>query len=187
MIRELWFPTPIWYDYISFDKDKIIQDCYRMKEINPVGNKLSNVGGWQSKNILDLPQFKDFFVAVNNKCEEVYAEIAPNFKGHITNAWININGPNCYNKLHYHARCTFSGCVYLNVEEESGDIAFNTPTLQEHYPFYVTDNPMFYLKVKYKPENYKMLLFPAWVSHEVLPSPNAKGDRISISFNILCD
>lgn len=184
MKKELWFPTPIWFGQIEFDREKIKKACYKLKEKDPEGRIVSNCEGWQSKDILNEPTFKSFLKILNNSCKEIYRDISPNFDGVIDAAWVNINGPNGYNKLHYHSRCSLSGCVYINVDENSGEIFFHNPTLQEHYPINVSENPIFFQTVVYTPLNKRLLIFPAWIMHETSTSPNAKEDRISISFNI---
>lgn len=187
MKKELWFPTPIWYDQLDFDREKIKQACYKLKELDSEGRTISNFGGWQSTDIvsMNLPEFNEFLSALNDKCKEVYSDITPNFEGVLGNAWVNIHGPNAYNRLHFHCWSTLSGCVYINVEDDSGDIVFRTPTPQVHYPFNPEDNPLFFESVTYKPTNNKIIVFPAWLAHETFPSPNSREDRISISFNII--
>jgi uncharacterized protein (TIGR02466 family) len=189
MIREDWFPTSIWYGYLDFNTENIKNLCLEQRKIDPEGRKISNIGGWQSQDNINLKkEFKSFFDSINSKLEYIHKDIGPSFKTKITNAWININGPYDYNNKHVHAWSTLSGCVYIDTDNESGKIVFTNPTNQDLYPFHLDSenkNSRYFSAVDYKPKNNKIIIFPSWIEHEVLPSRNTKTERISISFNSL--
>jgi hypothetical protein len=52
MHLEHWFPTPIWNSTIEFDRISVLEECYRIKNANPQGRKISNRGGWQSDELI---------------------------------------------------------------------------------------------------------------------------------------
>ena len=119
------FPTTIHcFDIKEFDKiqNELINDAYKLREIEPIGKILSNVGGWQSDS---------FFVDSNkNSLHDVLLSVItniPNIKrGTKTNstAWININPSGAFNSKHNHPNCDFSGVLWIKCPKDSGNIIF---------------------------------------------------------------
>jgi len=185
MMLEVWFPTPIWYDYVNCDFEKIKKRCLDIRQ-NMSSRMLSNFGGWQSENIklADYEEFHELAEMIdkhlNDVCDEI-RELSPDFNAKMDNLWININGPNDYNTRHTHPGGVLSGTIYIDVDEYSGDLVFSNPSLIHHYP--LSASKFFDRAVKYKPKVGLMVIFPSWIEHEVRASPGSNQDRISISFN----
>jgi uncharacterized protein (TIGR02466 family) len=186
MKAELWFPTPIWYGELNFNIDAVKDKCLELRKLDPNGRAASNAGGWQSNDVSlsDYAEFADLLLEMKSKIKEVSEQIHPNFVCDFDNVWININGPQDYNRLHWHPRATLSGVVYIDVDKDSGKINFYPESLQKHYPIEPFNSKLFYESASYIPSNQMMLIFPAWLKHDVNPSPNSTKERISMSFNL---
>jgi len=186
MILETWFPTPIWYTDLTCDFEKVKQGCLRLRQQDP-GRKYSNIGGWQSNDIVlsEHEEFRELDVEIQSHCVDVCKQIDPNIKAAMHSVWVNINGPHDYNAKHSHPYSSLSGVVYVAADENSGEIVFSPPSLHQHYPLKAPNNHLFFESVQYKPRVGMMLLFPSWLEHQALPSPNSTQERISIAINIM--
>ena len=188
MNQELWFPQPIWFEDVATDFAEAISFCKKLQSESD-GRLLSNRNGWQS-NQLDLfahKELKNVTDIISNKIAFLVSQFdSTKFKNaNINGSWVNINNKNSYNLKHLHPQTTFSGCIYLQAPEDSGNITFYRPDLIEMFP--VPEgmyNPTLYATTTYKPRNGLILVFPAWLEHDVGIS-NSDEDRISIAFNIL--
>lgn len=184
MKMESWFTTPIWIADISCDWQRVQQGCQAIRR-RDAGRIVSNYGGWQS-NKLDLRQYEEFqelSTALNKSFASVCSQIDREFKIRADDYWININGAHDYNFSHYHPLTALSGAVYVAADSDSGEIVFESPTLGQHYPL-SSPNPLFGKSIAYKPRQGMLLVFPSWISHQVVPSPRSRNERISISFNL---
>jgi uncharacterized protein (TIGR02466 family) len=185
MQLEKWFATPIWYDISIFNYDAVASYCLEIAKNHP-DRILSNNGGWQSTdlNLDDLIALKPIKEIINQKIFELSKNIGPNVELKLDNCWLNINYKGNSNNTHVHPLCLFSGVIYISVPENSGQITFYADSASKHYPPIINDkSDLFFQSVNYAPENGKILLFPAWLSHSV--SENMSDEpRISIAFNI---
>ena len=183
MILETWFAQPIWYDDLDCDFSVVKQGCLRQRRQDQ-GRQYSNVGGWQSHNIIlaDHPEFQDLDRELNRHISAVCQEIHPDFKVKMDNLWININQPQDYNTRHIHAQSTLSGALYVDVDDDSGELIFVNSSHIMHYA--VSESDLFTKQVRYKPRVGMLVIFPSWLEHEVRSSPRSQQERISMSFNL---
>ncbi len=185
---EYLFPTLI--HIIETDVDERIKPyCLKARQADPVGNVLSNVGGWQSlgyqrkKTLISDSLYKIFNETISNSF---------NSRLDIVNYWININGPQSYNMVHDHPNSHLSGVFYIDVPENSGHISFGNPQSFVSHTELVTytnaarEQHNQYVQNFIKPIKGLLLIFPAHLKHGVLPN-QSNEDRISISFNIKID
>ena len=89
---------------------------------------------------------------------------------------------------HLHSQCTLSGIYYLKTPPGSSNIVFypNQPFKDFFdYMFMVKDPTNWYgmQKTEYKPYPGLLLLWPAWLYHEVPPN-NSTEPRTSLVFNL---
>jgi len=89
---------------------------------------------------------------------------------------------------HVHSQCTISGIFYLQTPPGSADIRFspNQPFRDFFdYMFHVKDptNWYAYQHFDYKPYPGLLMMWPAWLYHEVMPNQST-DPRISIVFNL---
>jgi len=187
MIIERWWPTPIWTDNVHFDTSKVASKCLRLREEGFPNREFSNVGGWQSRDI-NLDAHEEFHIIrdiIKQKTKDVCASISETFVCRLGNIWVNINDRDCRNDIHRHPGSTISGTIYLQTDENCGNIVFyNVDSPMKHYTFLPGEKcNFFYDHVKYRPKNGMIIFFPSWLSHEVEPS-GSDIPRISMSFNL---
>jgi|TARA_B100000035_G_C20821837_1_gene474594 uncharacterized protein (TIGR02466 family) len=183
-IEEL-FPTPTWGFDLNENLDEIRDWIVTLHQNDPEGKHASNYGGWQSKSFYDcsdtpLKSLAEFIEGqIPMLCETMGF---PTEGRKLLNLWVNMNPKFAYNLVHVHTEAKFSGVFYVNVNENSGDFAFVNPQFyksETHTPTKYTCS-----EVRCKPQNNKLLIFPAWIQHHVLA--NLSDDvRVSISFNII--
>jgi uncharacterized protein (TIGR02466 family) len=178
-----WFATPIWTEWLDVDLNKIREHCFELQRLSP-GRVLSNRGGWQSSNIV-LSEHPEFFELEQKLLEAIKSmafDVQNDLRLRLDNVWININNKNNYNEKHVHPVSAFSGVFYVCANENSGNIKFSVASSIEHYPVSLTNPKIIHNSVELAPQPGKLLLFPSWLHHEVLPSHDEET-RISIAFN----
>jgi uncharacterized protein (TIGR02466 family) len=187
MNLELWFPQPIWFEDYDADFSKSIEYIQQLKATSP-GRKISNVGGWQSNDIEleDVEELEETFNIIRKASEHVVGDLQQYGFGEfkLSNAWANVNKGTDFNRQHVHSGVTFSGCLYLKASDKAGDISFVRPdNISLYHGIGVGKSGMFYTSANYKPITGRLLIFPAWLPHMVLPSEDDE-ERISIAFNL---
>ena len=184
---EKWFSTPIWFDHFNFDTAAVANACLKMRDSGYHNRVVSNIGGWQSSdlNLEDHNELQIVSEILTVALSEFSFQIHPEFNIELKNIWVNINERGNSNRRHIHPLATFSGTLYIQVDEKTGNIIFyDGYTPCDHYPILIPKgSEHFPGQVTYYPKNGMLLIFPSWVPHEVEPS-NSDLTRISISFNI---
>ena len=181
------FATPVWKLETGIDCKPIKSLVQKIKNKDRVGNKLTNVGGWQSVSYprKDIPiELDSLFSLFDSTVRTCLNSISiPNLV-EMRNFWFNINKPGNYNKLHNHRGSLISGVFYIDTPKDCGNSSF------ERY-----DDTQYYLPenlekrtvitgsaVSFEAEKGVLLLFPSWLLHQVEPS-QSQTPRISMSFN----
>ena len=194
IIREEWWPTPVWYFDIPksiIDYDLIATECYNFKILDNNGRKISNIGGWQSDNLYvnnseSQKNINNLMKLIESKSELLFKDynIKKSLKPHLDNFWININSLENHNAPHIHHNSVFSGVYYVKAPEECGGIIFHKSQELSYLHGSYTDcnNRLTYSEIKYTPEQGRVLIFPSWINHSVQPNKSLE-DRISIAFN----
>lgn len=107
-------------------------------------------------------------------------------------SWFHVTRQGGYQTLHDHAMASWSGIYYVQPGErlpdrpESGVVRFYDP--RGFSPMYIDPgnrrlDPRFaFDAVPVVPEAGKMLIFPSWLGHEILPY-QGRGERIMVAFN----
>lgn len=101
--------------------------------------------------------------------------------------WANRNGPGDYNTSHIHPNSFLSGCYYIKVPENGGNIEFTDPIGERAMFTYPIRDEVTYLprRLSYRCHEGLMVLFPSWLTHGVQPN-RSQEMRMSIAFNIDC-
>lgn len=94
--------------------------------------------------------------------------------------WTNINSPNSRNARHAHVKSHFSAVYYLQ-GQDTGALRLINPAngLSECNP-----NAPYVEDVVYLPKDRDLIMWPAWVPHEVDPNYSNR-ERINITFDIV--
>ena len=191
-MAENIFPTPLWRFNLT-DNQQLnvwVKHILEVQKLDPQGLLVTNQGGWHSNiNLLDDPTLKPLFhwiagcvqIAMNEFGWDL-SKARPCFN----NAWAMINLKGDSARAHLHPNSLFSGVFYLQASNGSGSIGFLDPRggAQSLLP------PLKEVESKYaigrlniEPKQGLMLLFPAWLWHEVEPNKLILP-RIAISFNV---
>ena len=191
MITEHHFPTMIYIKDFSdpeklnkYLEPKIIQWSQQDK-----GELKTNAGGWHSTT--DMNHKREYDPLTNELFamqSEIYKKEKLTMKPVLGNMWANINYPGCFNRPHLHPNALFSGVYWIKAPEKSGNLMLYDPRpgVQMTMPSRKEGKlpPELWREVHYKPKAGTVVMFPAWLWHEV--KPNKSNDiRISVSFNFL--
>jgi uncharacterized protein (TIGR02466 family) len=202
LVREIYFPTLIYFADLPDGaalNEGMRPHIYALREEEPEGIVKSNMrkaGSWHSPTTLaDLAQFAPLKNAVLSATRRIFEDLDydPAYEPAISNMWTIINPRNGYNRSHVHPGSLWSGVYYVQAPPDCGRIVFSdprAPAVMWPAPHHPTRQrkPESWTEVYFEPIEGRMLLFPAWLLHEVEPNlseldPPA-GDRIVVSFNI---
>lgn len=200
--RELYFPTFIYYRDLADAgalNGSLRDTVYDMRRQDQVGMHRSNVkqaGAWHSADDLNRRDaFAPLMAAIESMTQEVYDDLRYDsaFIPRIDNMWANISPRGAFNRMHVHPGVIWSGVYYVQTPPQSGRIYFADPRVQAQMlrPRLSDEGRKLsnnWSEVYYEPIAGRMILFPAWLLHEVEPNlsdaTGDEGDRISISFNL---
>ena len=164
-------------------QEKYHQSGELQKELNVENISLSS----DTKNILENKKLlflkkillKEFYTFKN----DVLKYTKNNFE--ITTSWIALCNKKQKSNLHNHQNCMYSGILYLQTNENSGDIMFddlaNFSNFKLDCDSYNTYNSKSW---RIKPVNNMLIFFPSEIYHQVLEN-NSNIDRYSLAFNLI--
>lgn len=200
--RELYFPTFIYFRDLPDVADlnlALREHIYAMREQNRTGLHRSNVkqaGAWHSPDDLNRRDaFAPLAGLIDAMAQEVFDDLHydPAFAPRIDNMWANVSPRGAFNRMHIHPGVIWSGVYYVQTPPNCGRIYFADPRVQAQMLRPRIDaeggrQAHNWSEVYYEPVPGRMILFPAWLLHEVEPNLSEAagddGDRISISFNL---
>ena len=182
------FQIPIYQSFIDKDLFNSLKPILK-DYINSNFNVFKTSWGCPTLSNIDAPSEKKFY---NIK---VFDEIQKHSKKYLDtwsissfkkvileDLWINIAKTTHYQEEHHHGNCLFSGTIYMNVDEKSGNFIFQNPLMTESIIMgHPSVLPQSYI---IPPKNGMITLFPSWLIHKVSPNLSFQ-DRISMSFNII--
>jgi uncharacterized protein (TIGR02466 family) len=192
MKQQSLFPTPLWIDRFN-DADQLsrwVQRVMVLRAADPIGVQLTNQGAWHSQtNLLQDPGLHDLFGWIAAQVQRALAEWGWDLeqaRPRFNNAWAVISRSGDSHGAHIHPNSLFSGVFYLAAPSGSGAIAFLDPragALLLQPPFRREAASREIGRQRLVPEMGLLLLFPAWLWHEVELS-SCQDPRICISFNV---
>tara|TARA_Y100000389_G_C17469922_1_gene529449 strand:+ start:1312 stop:1881 length:570 start_codon:yes stop_codon:yes gene_type:complete len=180
------FKTPVTVTELDVSTSKLKSFCkiYKNKNITK-----SNAGGYHSEFLdITVEPLKSLFKLIDAEVYKYSTNLLNLKEVFFDNAWYIVNPPNAYNKIHSHPHSTISGAFYIDVPKNSGDIVFYNPNDVEPYLYKESINKFNdYNASKYmlpcKEKN--LIIFPAWLKHEVLQNMSKKNRKV-LSFNYKC-
>ena len=187
--KELLFAVPVYQKTMPRFHDRKQSTIEHIQELRKEdeGVVRSNAGGWHSSDKLHLSKQEDI-AWIMQRCLQISQGCIEEDNGgpldgelHMVSAWANVNGPGHWNAPHTHLPCQWSGCFYVNVNEEAsvkndGNIVFIDP-LPLGPQFRKATNAVM------QPKDGMVILFPSYLMHMVEPHVNDE-ERISIAFNM---
>ena len=167
------FDNADFIDYIEEYRDKYPSET------------VSNMGGYQS--VSDIHQDIDFIPLATRLWEFIKPcadKIAHQFSLNgfpdtaleMESMWFNVNGPGNWNVTHTHPHCFYSGVIWIEAPDNSGDLVFRST--HEHQTYGYGSNVHFI-----PPEKGRLIMFPSHLLHMVKPN-ESEEERYSISFNL---
>jgi len=152
------------------------------------GRIFSNVGGWQSHDLIkDDSTIIELVESIEKHLNIFSKDFSIKKAFYVDNIWININNYKDYNERHFHPRSILSGVFYVKVPKDSGMLKFYNPlgnimeaTLENKVDKWNEKNSVV---MQVKPKENDLFIFPSWLDHSVLPNLNKTEERISFSFN----
>ena len=181
MARQILFSDSISINKIRDPKlDTWVETTLDKHKKQSDSASISNVGGYQTKDVLDEESIKLF---------GQYAALAmrdftnKKFKYAMHNMWINENYKYSYNKYHNHSDCHFAGVYYHKVPKDSGSLEFHrtdaTAFLNLSTHFQTSDTHTGY---RIDPYAGMLVVFPSSYGHSVHQSMSDEP-RVSVAFN----
>ena len=126
------------------------------------------------------------------KCVTAYSNgLNLNANYYIKESWFNFGKKNTFQFEHAHSNSLISGVYYYNTNTQDGKIEFRHPNpiaaATQGFPYKSVMTGNFPARIattfNFAPEPGKLILFPGWLTHRVLPN-TTNNERISISFNL---
>ena len=202
LISEHYFATPVCtLDLVQPDlNDALISHILQWRDADPAGITRSNfkqTGSWHSTiDMHQRPEFKALTDLVLAMAQQVFSQqhYHPDYLPLIDSMWANINPHGGFNRSHTHPDTLWSGVYYAQAPAQCGRICFHDPRSQARVitPMLgadAEDHPGSWPEIYFEPLAGRMILFPAWLQHDVEPNlsdlPGDSGNRISVSFNLL--
>ena len=189
---EHWFPTPIYYGFARDENIDAIQKELLDADSKATYAKASDGYSWHTlTHSISTPIFEANIIKDNNlllteseigwHLKQYLPHLTDNNNFFIKTSWLTRNSKHefAYKHKHTPTDCDIAGCYYIQTNGNDGNIRFwNNNELSNDYCFFGNNQ-----KVSYAPQVGKILLFPAWLVHEV--TENLTDDlRISLAFNI---
>ena len=194
------FPSAVWGTNIKENLEKkgtnledITEACLKWEKEKPRRHR-SNKGplGFQSGDIIYDPAKND---PLNRLINEIHFAVEAIHQTHrhgtvaFLNAWINISRKGSRNVNHCHPGSIYSGVVYIQFPEDSGNLIFHRDNMFKYSQGPETCGgfkdvaPLYAETYKVaKPEEGRVYIFPSYLEHSV--EENTTDDtRISIAFN----
>ena len=177
------FPIPLVIEPIPVDKEELeFAILYLSNQENLYMNSDKNYSSKDSYILNLMPK-------LNKQIENSLSLYIPNILGEnsnlkITQSWLNFNPPGTSHHHHYHPNSIISGIVYLQNDDDTGNIEFHRPASQIRP---ILDDVKNWNKynfhfVYFTPKVNNMFLFPSSLYHKVTDNKSTIN-RISLSFN----
>lgn len=193
MNLDFWFPSvvgrsehPQWVESMTTAVDNLLDDSQPSNSSFYYNGKTT----YGTRNLAydeTFSPFMDFILQEAKKFLDLqgYNADAVNWRPYLfANSFLE--GSN--HPKHVHTQCSVSGIYYLKTPEGSSNIVFypNQPFKDFFdYMFNIKDHSNWYSlqKTEYRPYSGLLLLWPAWLYHEVPPN-RSNQPRTSLVFNL---
>lgn len=182
---EAAFPTGIWQQEVV--GAEALNEELR-KAIAEIPNKTWHGNIWQSEdNLHQNPRFRKFTELAIAACVDVLKFLRLHVEGvALTGCWANMYKEAGIGPQHTHPNNYLSGVYYVDAPENCGQLKFIDPRPQAPLikPLPIEPTEFNSASLFVDPKEGKMVVFPAWLPHTVLPNKSAKV-RTSMAFNAM--
>ena len=192
MKHQMLFPTPLWSAHCNEPQllERWQQAVVSLQDADPSGLSLTNLGAWHSRtDLLEEPLLADLFQWIAGQVQGALVDWGWDLqqaRPRFNNAWAVVSGAGDSHGAHIHPNSLFSGVFYLAAPPGSGAIAFLDPragALMLQPPLTSEARLRELGREQWVPQAGLLLLFPAWLWHEVEVSRCA-DPRVCVSFNL---
>ena len=182
------FSKVFYMKHLEIDTDKIISMIDNHFENSGTNTSIDvdNISSVSiSKSILELENFIDLKKQLMNELNNFFHNVMnyeSDFK--ITTSWFTKSQNSQSSNYHNHNNSMFSGILYLQTDENSGDISFEDFN-NRRYKLNVKEYNIYNCtEYQIKPIEGLLILFPSEVHHKILKN-NSNIVRHSLAFNII--
>jgi len=151
--------------------------------------ELETYSNWcTSDNLHTSADFKELVDLIDITAKDFFDDVLgiDNDDLTLSSMWSNVSKRDTQHQIHQHPNSYFSGVLYLNAPENSGNLIFvdPRPTKNMAHADFKKESGISSRSWQYTPETGLLILFPSWLEHgtqrsRILPNEN----RISLSFN----
>lgn len=157
---------------------------------------ISQVRSDVSYSTIDRLHYDSTFASLSSQCLGMCDEICDlqtlrRDNLYITSMWGNVSKSHLYShSQHIHPNSYLSGIVYLKGPENCSGTTFHDPrpAVQVLEPDYEEVNSLTLSRYETNFEEGKVMIFPSWLPHSVVPSLTSYEDgdvRVTLSFNVM--
>jgi uncharacterized protein (TIGR02466 family) len=188
------FATPVWRTRLTgFEREnaRMLRDLEALYRMDPDGLERSNVLGWHSQD--DLHRRPAFARLARTVLGLIETEVTPALnldssenRFVIDSMWAVRNEKFAYHFVHRHPSCFFSGVYYLQAPDPTGALNFHDPRADVRMlrPPMLDESAFTQQIVSYRPQIRALIIFPAWLPHDVSPN-RSNSPRVAVSFDII--
>jgi len=163
----------------------LVDQAYETKSKTP-SMQNSNDGCWRARFFYENAAWMyDEIESSVNSAIDFYMTSDPSYRKRFNpsnlkmDMWTNINSPNSRNELHSHREYDYVAVYYLQGTNTGGLVLYNPANLLND----CSPNAPFISKMVFQPNDGDLIIWPAWVPHEVEVNTSSR-DRVSIAFNL---
>ena len=165
---------------IDIQKYKKIADAFDYKRTHA---DLVNMS--KSHKVLDTPKMKPLKKIIENNFYDVMKEVYHyNTKFKMTTSWLVISNKQEQSQYHNHNNCMFSGVLYLQTGENTGQISFTNYENKRFNLIPTKWDDVNCSEFRIIPKNGRLIIFPSEVYHKILQN-NSDIKRYSLAFNFI--
>ena len=176
------FPVPI---YTTILDNKIVE--YMKNLIIPRLSNLEQVPSQKTdffkSKIISPEELSPFFSSIKSSIKD-YSIKSNLFLPSNLNYWVQDYSQNESHSSHTHGEATISGVYYVRANQYAGSLKFTNPNPL----FNVTnfnDGAKNEINFEVTPQKGLLVLFPGWLLHEAMASPNKDCIRTCLAFNLI--
>ena len=183
------FSKPLYSKFTDIDTKKIVSMLEKYDFHDEYGNTEPGVADMSlvsnNLHVLDDNKFK-FLKDKIMKEFYLYASDVMKYVNEfeITTSWFTMSTKGQRSNFHNHSNCMISAVLYLQTNENSGDIAFQNYN-NERYSLHTKEWNIFNSPIwRLKPVDGLLLIFPAEV-HHAIEENKSDTTRYSLAFNLM--
>jgi len=179
------FFTPIFTINIESNLADKVEDIITPKldqlEYNDHENNSSDF--YKKNKILNENEVPYLFDFINTNAR-LYAENTNMNASHMCNYWVQNYDTNQTHHQHTHPHCSISGVYFIRSNENAGNLRFENPN--PYVKIVLWENVKKWNGISHydiTPKKGMLVLFPSYMTHQVLPSNSSDVIRTSLAFN----